>query len=536
MINGVVYLRDPNPIAPRTDADNFTKSVDGGATWITIPTNCPPEGDACWHPNAIGVGSFAVNPVNPNIIMIGNAAGYRTVNGGQTWMEMGHWWGPDIHTDHRLFAFAPDGTAFDGNDGGLVRSDDDGAHWTNLNQNLSGALLYSVSLSRDDSMIAGTQDNGPIFSDRGAPWYAIYGGDSGHTIIDPRDSSFAYYNIMYYLGWVRVNWNGGQNLQTILSPPVTTDQACALLPPFTLNPSSPTHLLTACQQVVRSTNRGDTWTLIGGPLTTGANWYNSVNSICEAPSDPNVIYAVAEDFQKVFMTTNANAGPAATWTDISATLPGGTKSNAVVVHPLDPQTAYLACNNAVFMRIWANGQYRWVDLHAPTGRTYSDLAIDWDNTDRIFVSSDVGIFELSNSAWRDITAGVPAGMAVSGLSFNPFSRQLAAATYGRGVFVLDLDNVFPTVSITSPTQGITVSGMVTIQASAADNHRITGVRFRLDGNYVGNEDTTLPYSISWNAASASPGIHILTAEARDPSGNVTLSAPVSIRVRSIGPH
>ena len=44
--------------------------------------------------------------------------------------------------------------------------------------------------------------------------------------------------------------------------------------------------------------------------------------------------------------------------------------------------------------------------------------------------------------------GIPTGMMVTSLSFDAMSRQLAASTYGRGVYLLDLDEP-PTVSISS---------------------------------------------------------------------------------------
>ena len=128
---------------------------------------------------------------------------YRTNNEGITWTEIGHWWGdPDptrcIHPDQRAIAFSQTaaGAVYVGNDAGVVKSTNAGQHWTNLNQNFPGALLYGVALSRDGTMIAGTQDNGVIFSDplmpSGRTWDAIHLGDSAHNLIDPTDSRVAY--------------------------------------------------------------------------------------------------------------------------------------------------------------------------------------------------------------------------------------------------------------------------------------------------------------------------------------------------------
>ncbi|PYS96555.1 MAG: hypothetical protein DMF50_04275, partial [Acidobacteria bacterium] len=71
------------------------------------------------------------------------------------------------------------------------------------------------------------------------------------------------------------------------------------------------------------------------------------------------------------------------------------------------------------------------------------------------------------------------------------------------------DTTPPTVSITSPAGGATVSGTTAVSASASDNVGVVGVQFLLDGAALGAEDTTSPYSVSWNTANTSNGSHTL---------------------------
>ena len=92
------------------------------------------------------------------------------------------------------------------------------------------------------------------------------------------------------------------------------------------------------------------------------------------------------------------------------------------------------------------------------------------------------------------------------------------------------DTTPPTVSMTSPADGSTVSGSVAVAANASDNVGVAGVQFKLDGANLGAEDTTSPYSISWDTTAASNGSHTLTAVARDAAGNQTTSSPVSVTV------
>ncbi len=94
------------------------------------------------------------------------------------------------------------------------------------------------------------------------------------------------------------------------------------------------------------------------------------------------------------------------------------------------------------------------------------------------------------------------------------------------------DTLAPTVSITAPAGGATVSGTVTLRATASDNVKVTGVQFLLDGTNLGVEDTNSPYTVSWNTTQASNGTHLLTAVARDAAGNKATSAPVSVTVNN----
>jgi parallel beta-helix repeat protein len=87
----------------------------------------------------------------------------------------------------------------------------------------------------------------------------------------------------------------------------------------------------------------------------------------------------------------------------------------------------------------------------------------------------------------------------------------------------------PTVTLTAPSAG-TVSGTVTISASASDNVGVAGVQFRLQGANLGPEDTTNAYSISWNTTTVSNGSYSLTATARDAAGNTTTSPPRTVTV------
>ncbi len=100
---------------------------------------------------------------------------------------------------------------------------------------------------------------------------------------------------------------------------------------------------------------------------------------------------------------------------------------------------------------------------------------------------------------------------------------------------LSSDVTPPTVSITAPANGVTVFGLTTVTAAAADDVGVVGVQFKLDGAIIAGEVPAAPYSIVWNTTSASNGQHMLTAVARDAVGHVTTSAAVTIMISNVGP-
>jgi hypothetical protein len=101
------------------------------------------------------------------------------------------------------------------------------------------------------------------------------------------------------------------------------------------------------------------------------------------------------------------------------------------------------------------------------------------------------------------------------------------------VTVTPTDTTPPAVSITAPGNNAAVSGAsVAVSASASDAVGVVGVQFRLDGANLGAEDTSSPYSVVWNATTASSGNHVLTAVARDAAGNSTTSTPITVSVNN----
>ena len=92
------------------------------------------------------------------------------------------------------------------------------------------------------------------------------------------------------------------------------------------------------------------------------------------------------------------------------------------------------------------------------------------------------------------------------------------------------DTTPPTVTLANPADGGTITGTITLAASASDAVGVAGVQFTLDGAPVGTEYTIAPYEMFWNSATAPNGTHVLAAIARDAAGNRQTAENVSVTV------
>jgi hypothetical protein len=159
-------------------------------------------------------------------------------------------------------------------------------------------------------------------------------------------------------------------------------------------------------------------------------------------------------------------------------------------------------------------------------------------------SDDVGVVDV-----EFLVDGVVVGEDAS----SPYSLEWNSTLVGNGAHVLSArardpagnvttsagvpvsvsnppDTTPPSVSMTAPADGATLSGNVTLRASASDDAAVAGVQFLRDGQPLGSEDTAAPYELVWNTTGVPDGPYALAARARDGAGNTATSASVAVDV------
>lgn|GEM_PF-4896997 len=166
--------------------------------------------------------------------------------------------------------------------------------------------------------------------------------------------------------------------------------------------------------------------------------------------------------------------------------------------------------------------------NAPATVTITADAADTDG-----IVSKVEFFEGTNKLGEATSApysfdwtNVPAG---SYALIAKVTDDRDAVTTSENVNIT-VNNVLPTVSITSPSDNANYTALanITITANASDaNGSVTKVEF-FNGSTKLGEDSTAPYSFNWN--NVATGSYTITAKATDNDGAATISEIVNVNV------
>lgn len=376
------------------DSDNrllgIFRTTDAGRTWDDISPGTNHLGEQGWYNNVI-----AACPTNPDIVLAGGVVLLRSTDGGDNWTNLGV---AVVHVDQHAIAWSPDGASvWVGNDGGWIRSTDQGATWSDEFNTLPITQYYHVGVSSDDFSVlgGGTQDNGiSLTVDSGALWSRMFPGDGCDFAVDAGNSANLWVTNGLYSGDLpfhrKRSTNTGGSWGTINNglPPTSYGW-----PKIVQDGGSPPWLYTnSGGEVYRSKDAGDTWRLLspgefphivgdlvaprrtilhgdvlyaslGWPATSakvqvyrqgiweersgGIPSSQRVRRISLRPADPSQAWAVmngtGESGGMVFRTTDMGVA----WTDITGDLPNLPLAD-LIPHPVDDNILYLASQYGCF--------------------------------------------------------------------------------------------------------------------------------------------------------------------------------------------
>jgi photosystem II stability/assembly factor-like uncharacterized protein len=384
--------------------------------------------------------AYCINPNNYNEIWVGGVNTWATDDGGLNFYPMTMWnddptsnpnGTPVVHADKHDLKFHPlqNNTLYECNDGGLYRTSNSGASWTDLSNGLGISQLYRIGVSQtnNDRVISGLQDNGSKELKNGN-WSDVTGGDGMECIIDYTNPNTQYAS--YHSGELYRTTDGWNN-QTTISDNIPGQPTGAWVTPYIMHPTNPQILFAGYNKVFKTTNQGNTWTAISPALS------DALRSIVVAPSNPNVIYAAS--FDTIYVTTDGGNN----WNYIPLNITGA-KISYLAVHPTNPQKVFVTLSgyssgNKIYYS--NDGGANWINYSGTLPNLPVNCVVYQNGSnDALYIGTDVGVFyrEANANDWTPYQTGLP-NVVVTELEISYNNNKLWAATFGRGLWNSDLN-------------------------------------------------------------------------------------------------
>ena len=481
---------EPDVYAIASDPSGYAqadvyRSRDGGLTWKPLKvTPKSPTNPNCFQTNMDILGGQAwynqmivVSPSDAkrNTLYIGgNLSTAKTTDGGTRWTLTSSWLPtgcdyvtpdlPYVHADNHTATIVQQGRGEQvifGTDGGIFVSADGGKSFDSAKNTGIVALLAQTIMStpqRDSSAITGLQDNGTrarIGSSQ--TWNQVLGGDGEGTGWSQANNAvtIASAQFMYIARQAGLpantgnpnNWKDGTKGLDFTNPDCFPFYTAIGTPTAQLDPTGKVFFTTTGSRLYRTTNGAASWQQVVqfGTKAAPACIVRGVwNSVGLHPTNPKLVAITGSSGRPIISKDGG-----ATWsgTDVSLIdlVPGyeGFNSSAVWTgnnvlyyssEGRDPGVVHVVKTTDTG-KSWSTADSGLPDA------AVSQLAVDTrDASGRtLFAATDLGVYwtQDGGKSWSLFGAGLP-NVSVRGLYVSPEGRFMRIATYGRGVWEVDL--------------------------------------------------------------------------------------------------
>jgi len=448
-----------------------------------------------WRDSTIAVQSMPVvrfgiplSVGNPNFAFVGGVVGAGGSPGpfvfdGTNWIDVDPSAdGKGPHVGYHASGFDRTGRLIVGSDGGIWRMEGtapptSGAAvtWTNLNGNfLQVTQFNSLDVHPFDPFYAvgGTQDNGTIIYDDNFLWNSTdvtfqgaHVAQGGSVYFNNKDPNIIFHvqggGIPAPNGRLRRSMDGGQTWQDVytLAFPGNTFQTYF---PMILDRVNPFRVLLGDGTDLRESlaNGAPGSFNVIGASTSGPSGLGFIRRITVAdrqgpwvfdPSFPLVVDNGADSYDSDTIYVLTSTGIQVTKNHGTAWVTRNTGLNLtgiedIIVDPRNRDVAYVVRSVFGGFKVYktTNAGQNWFPID---GTSFPDvpawsLEINPRNGD-VYVGTDIGVFYLpeGNTAgnWLRFGEGLP-NAQVKDLVYNSYTNMLSAATYGRGLFQVWLDD------------------------------------------------------------------------------------------------
>ncbi|MEO6223702.1 MAG: hypothetical protein ABIP90_10655 [Vicinamibacterales bacterium] len=428
-------------------------STNAGDSWSE--TN-PPATSLTW-PLAL-----AFSPTDANTMYVGSNSVYRTTTAGQSWATLS-----PTHADNIAIAFTADRSPLIVSDGGIYKGTTTGNTLTVLHQALPITEFYSVSAHPSNPLLmaGGTQDNGTLVYQGNVGWSLITGGDGGDTVWDPDPQVTTLYAEVQWLlsgtssGFQFYRCQVGGCLARRTGIDLSLDGP--FIPHMAMDPSNASTIWLTVEKLFRTDNRGESWVAaspsVGNELRC---WDDAATGRTCARARYFTAAAVATTASQTVYAGTLNGDVRVTndrgltWRSVAGPTAGPLPVRAVtevIVDPLNALSVYVAYSGFntggsgsghVFHS--ADGGQTWVDISSnlpdvPVNTLLIDPDTVGSGTTRVmYAGTDIGVFRATLNGtpqWEPFGSGLPP-VVVTRLTYNRTTRQLLAATYGRGAWAI----------------------------------------------------------------------------------------------------
>ncbi len=452
----VEYLEDANADlfeAPPIGAELY-RSDDGGKTWKKTHEKYI---DNVYFTYGYYFGQVRVSPWNPDEVYIMGVPILKSDDGGKTFHSLQR---ENVHADHHALWISPKskGLLFNGNDGGLNISYDDGNHWRKVNVPEVGQF-YSVNydMAKPYRVYGGLQDNGvwrgPSTNRESPEWHqsghyafkSIIGGDGMQVQIDTRDNETVYTG--YQFGhYYRINEKTGDF--HYFHPKHELGER-----PLRFNWQTPVLLSKHNQDIIymgsnkfhRSMDKAEHFETLSDDLTKGGKKgnvsYGTLTTIDESPLRFGLLYVGTDDG----LVHRSDDG-GYTWTKISDNLPQNLWVSRVTASKYKLGRVYVSLNG-----------YRWDDfkpylfVSEDFGKTWKTIGTDLpdepinvvkedtENENILYVGTDNGIYVSLNRGqnFMSLDKNLPK-VSVHDIAVHPREKELIIGTHGRSIYIADI--------------------------------------------------------------------------------------------------
>ena len=384
-------------------------------------------GKQSWYDLAI-----AVDPRNASRVYLAGVRAFSSDDGGATFRPMGG----EVHVDWHSITIDPRNPdiLYAGTDGGVFVSTDNGTNWVSRNAGLTVTQYYpGISTTPNGSQVmGGSQDNGTHVFTGSMFWNGFLGGDGGYTAINYSNPNIIYGESQWDPNGggafiIRYDGSTASGSSSKRTTGIQSTDRAAFLPPYVMDPVTPTTLYFGTHLLYRTLDEGILWTAISGDLTKGSGY---ITTIAVSKIDPRTIYVGTSDGM-----VNVTRDGGTTFTPSTTGLPNRYVTR-IAADPSDGTHALLTVSGFATGHVFEtkNAGATWTDISSGVVDAPANAVVFVPGVG-IMVGTDVGVFQAA-SPGASFVAGPPGipNVIVQDLIYAPGAKLLLAGTYGRGMF------------------------------------------------------------------------------------------------------